>query len=127
MGLEVRRCCLLFVLLGLMSQGVDITTDSFDYSNASYWEHRYHTQPRTHEWYSCDWRSLSSSLEDLISKEHRILHLGSGNSKLPEQMWHAGFRNQVATDISRVVVEQMRKHLSQEAPNLEFRVENALQ
>eukprot|EP00929_Paragymnodinium_shiwhaense_P083208 TRINITY_DN44242_c0_g1_i1.p1 TRINITY_DN44242_c0_g1~~TRINITY_DN44242_c0_g1_i1.p1 ORF type:complete len:245 (-),score=71.29 TRINITY_DN44242_c0_g1_i1:383-1117(-) len=122
---EQWRC--VFALLLLLCRRVhSYTSDSFDYSNASYWEQRYSKQTGNFEWYALKWSVLETPLGGHLRPEQQILHLGTGNSALPEQMHAAGYRSQVATDISKTVIEQMSKLYRQLVPGLKFSVEDAL-
>merc|ERR1712232_287591 len=112
------------LLVFCASAGVDLMEDSFDYSSPAYWDKRYAKQEGTFEWYGVKWTVLSKILEPLIPTDSRLLHLGTGNSRLPEEMHNAGYTNQVAADISAIVIEQMRAKLGHLAPALEFRVED---
>jgi len=95
------------------------------YADEAYWDKRYADAPRKHEWYSLDWRILNSTLGPRISASARVLHVGIGNSDLASQMYDAGFRSQVACDISSEVVRQMRERYVALAPHLEFAAEDA--
>lgn len=116
---------LLCLLLGSHSRCVDMS-DSFDYSSPTYWDKRYAKQEGTFEWYGVKWPVLEKILQPYVQPESRLLHIGTGNSKLPEDMYHAGFHNQVAADISETVITKMTAKLGHLAPGLEFRVEDAL-
>mmetsp|Transcript_52622 Transcript_52622/g.87379 ORF Transcript_52622/g.87379 Transcript_52622/m.87379 type:complete len:257 (-) Transcript_52622:342-1112(-) len=84
------------------------------YSRANYWEQRYvdrsdgHGDCKTFEWYA-GFEILQPVLEASLKTSMRVLHVGSGNSKLPEDMWKFGFRNQVGSDISPSVVAHMTR------------------
>lgn len=101
--------------------------DDFDYSNPQYWERRYSkSRGEAFEWYGVRWPVLNVTLKTHVRKGDRILHLGTGNSPIPEEMYHDGFRRQVAVDISRTVISQMQQKLGHLAPDLEFAVADAL-
>lgn len=101
--------------------------DSFDYANPSYWDERYGKQRGgKYEWYAVTWSILNETLRPFVKRESRILHLGTGNSELPRQMHEDGYHNQLAVDISGVVIDEMRERHKQLAPGLTFGVEDAL-
>mmetsp|Transcript_90753 Transcript_90753/g.166647 ORF Transcript_90753/g.166647 Transcript_90753/m.166647 type:complete len:245 (+) Transcript_90753:114-848(+) len=108
-----------------LCSAANLLDDTFDYSNPAYWDHRYSKQDGTYDWYNIKWSALSKVLQGHVREEHRVLHLGTGNSALPEQMYKAGFHNQVATDISETVITKMQGKLGHLAPGLQFRVEDA--
>jgi len=100
--------------------------DAFDYSNPDYWDQRYKKQTGTFEWYALKWNILNETLSPHVFREHRILHLGTGNSALPQQMHDDGYHNQLAVDISATVISQMKEKYVHLAPRLEFSVEDCL-
>ena len=83
------------------------------YSEARYWEARYVERGdgddlKTFEWYA-GWRDLSLVLEAaLANKAARLMHLGNGNSRLPEEMWRAGYRCQVCNDVDSARLDSTR-------------------
>jgi len=122
-----RRWPLLLGLLATAWAYSDLLMDSFDYSNAAYWEQRYTKQAnQAFEWYGLKWPLLKPALGTLVQKGHRILHMGTGNSPVPEEMHRDGYLQQVAVDISGAVISQMASRLGHLAPSLEFQVEDAL-
>ena len=98
------------------------------YGAMTYWEKRYSERDETtFEWYGrfeLFQAPLLDVLEGLpLAKRSRILHIGSGNSKLPEDLWAKGFRNQHANDISPSVITQMSRT---ELAGLSWAVEDVL-
>ncbi|KAI3319360.1 S-adenosyl-L-methionine-dependent methyltransferase [Xylariaceae sp. AK1471] len=84
----------------------------------AYWDSRYQeTEPgqQLHEWF----RSFSD-LEEFLrpnffqaypaESNPRILHLGSGDSTVPQDLAEKGYHNQLCADFSAVVVKMMAAH-----------------
>jgi len=63
---------------------------------------------------SYDWLLTFAEVADFVEqslggdKSKLIVHLGSGNSQFPEDMWKLGYKHQIATDISEVCCKNMR-------------------
>ncbi|KAI0393020.1 S-adenosyl-L-methionine-dependent methyltransferase [Xylariaceae sp. FL0594] len=80
-----------------------------------YWDTRYNeTKPgkQLHEWFRSfadieDFLKLSLFQSHSPESNPRILHLGSGDSTVPEDLAKHGYRNQLCVDFSAVVVETM--------------------
>ncbi|TPX30579.1 hypothetical protein SmJEL517_g05883 [Synchytrium microbalum] len=89
------------------------------YGTKEYWDSRYEQEiGSTFDWFKT-FEALRPHLEELIPKFARIIHLGTGNSTLPEDMFDTGYHNQVAMDYSPVVIQSMKqRNLSR--PGLEF-------
>jgi len=87
----------------------------------AYWDARYTKEPKPTDWVLKYW-----DLRDIISnvaegrKDTRILHVGCGNSLLPEHMYDEGYRIIVNIDTSVVVINQMRARNAQARPCLEW-------
>lgn len=80
------------------------------YHDPEYWEERYSSRvdEARFEWYG-SYDTFKEPLDRLAltDKSMRILHVGNGNSKLPEELWNCGFLNQHANDISPTVIARM--------------------
>lgn len=80
--------------------------------DAAYWEELYAATPEggqeVFDWL-LNWSDLGGLLETLLARDPRrsVLHLGCGNSTLPEEMYDAGYQHQTCIDISPSVVAQM--------------------
>lgn len=82
-------------------------------SSANFWDARYANgdgkQP-THEWFK-SFDSLRPFFERHLfntrSEDSRILHLGAGDSTVPQCLAQRGYRNQLCLDFSPVVVKLM--------------------
>ena len=70
-----------------------------------------------------DWSSLKDIIEDLITKDSKILILGWGNAEFSEDMYKDGYENICNIDISPVVIEQMNKR-NTDKPNMTWEVMN---
>ena len=79
------------------------------YGSQHYWEHRYteRADEPSFEWYGSLNIFLEALSRVLTDKSLRILHVGSGNSRLPQELWEMGYHTQVANDISATVVKRM--------------------
>lgn len=73
-----------------------------------YWNKRYESDPEPFEWLQ-GFEQLNSLLEKVLDgrKDQEILHVGCGNSLLPERMYDIGYRRIVNVDNSAVCIEQM--------------------
>lgn len=89
----------------------------------AYWDARYTKDPTPIEWLA-DWRNLQEAINEATGGRQYadILHVGCGNSVLPEEMYDAGFRKITNVDISSVVVKQMMARNQQIRPGLQWRV-----
>ena len=103
------------------------STEHPPYAVADYWEKRYVERPTqdTFEWYAGLAVVEAPLLAALPDHQMRILHVGSGNSKLPEEMWAVGFRNQLCNDISPTCVSRMAKRTAT-CDGMAWAVEDAL-
>lgn len=75
-----------------------------------YWDHEYLEASEEFDWLF-GWDEIAVLVEPLLAQDFSksILHLGTGSSLVAEDMFKAGYTNQVATDISEVCVERMRR------------------
>ena len=78
-----------------------------NYGDPGYWDKRY---KKTGVDGSFDWLESYDTLKDLLAQfmtdpESRILVLGCGNAEFSEDLYDAGFKNQLNIDISSVVIE----------------------
>ncbi|CAE8610473.1 unnamed protein product [Polarella glacialis] len=101
--------------LGADAAGLSAEKDGValpDFGNKDYWDLQYSKAAdegeEVYDWL-LGWEQLRWLLEPLLAHDPRraVLHLGNGNSPLPEEMYDAGYHVQTSVDISRVVVEQM--------------------
>jgi hypothetical protein len=73
-----------------------------------------------------EYPELRTAFQQLgVEKEHRILMVGCGNSKLSEQMYEAGFPHIVSMDISEVVIAQMQAQAQAKGMQLLYQVADA--
>eukprot|EP00746_Dinoflagellata_sp_MGD_P160415 gnl/MRDRNA2_/MRDRNA2_87151_c0_seq1.p1 gnl/MRDRNA2_/MRDRNA2_87151_c0~~gnl/MRDRNA2_/MRDRNA2_87151_c0_seq1.p1 ORF type:complete len:214 (+),score=49.96 gnl/MRDRNA2_/MRDRNA2_87151_c0_seq1:86-727(+) len=78
------------------------------YGKPEYWEERYTRDPEPFDWYQ-RWAGLKDTLLEYVQTNHTILMLGSGNSRLSEEMYEEGFHNITNIDISLVVTKAMQE------------------
>ncbi|CAE7560268.1 EEF1AKNMT [Symbiodinium pilosum] len=73
-----------------------------------YWDMRYKADPEPFEWLR-SYAELRSWIQDASGNNTSasILHLGCGNSLLPEDMYDDGYHNIINVDNSEVVISQM--------------------
>ncbi|CUS10593.1 unnamed protein product [Tuber aestivum] len=75
-----------------------------------YWDTRYATDPTPFDWFR-----NPTSIHPFLTRhlppptsDPPILHLGCGNSLLPEDLHKRGYRDQISVDFSEVVIRDMR-------------------
>ena len=71
-----------------------------------------------------DWYQRYSSLKDIITtnidKDHRILNVGAGNSRLSEEMAEEGYSNITNVDLCGLVVKAMVEKYKEKADVLKY-------
>ncbi|XP_072981218.1 uncharacterized protein [Typha angustifolia] len=88
------------------------------YGEASYWDERYRRDSGPFDWYQ-KYAALAPLLDLYLSRSHRILLVGCGNSAFGEGMVSDGYQAVCNIDISSVVVEAMKKKY-QDEPKLNY-------
>ncbi|KAI1293216.1 S-adenosyl-L-methionine-dependent methyltransferase [Xylaria venustula] len=88
-------------------------------AKSEYWDTRYaetESGEQLHEWFR-SYADIEEFFKRSLFHTHsaesnpRILHLGSGDSTVPEDLAKRGYHNQLCVDFSSVVVERMtRRH-----------------
>jgi EEF1A lysine methyltransferase 4 len=89
------------------------------YGKVDYWDERYAREAEPFDWYQ-RWTGIREVFIHHVQPQHRILHIGCGNSKLAEDMHEDGYVNSVNIDISQVVIRAMQERY-REMSGLEFR------
>jgi len=84
------------------------------YGKPEYWEERYTRDPEPFDWYQ-RWAGLKDVLTEYVQSTHQILMLGSGNSRLSEEMYEEGYHNISNIDISLVVIKAMQEKYQDKA------------
>ncbi|CAE8587655.1 unnamed protein product [Polarella glacialis] len=100
--------------------------DAYD-EGVAYWDKRYLEEPKPSDWILKP-KQLSEVLAKLVPRasESKILHVGCGNSLLPEEMHDdGGCKQQVNIDTSAVVIQQMQARNSELRPQLQWLVMDA--
>ncbi|CAL5991438.1 Endothelin-converting_enzyme 2 [Hexamita inflata] len=93
------------------------------YHDAVYWEQRYEKQPEQFDWYYA-YEDLIPQLSFVLHKNHKVLCIGNGNSIFPVQLYDSfGITNIIASDISKVVTQQMNSKYNKQG--LVFEVDDA--
>jgi len=79
-----------------------------------YWNKRYNRDPKPFEWLR-GFQELKPLITEITggSYDKEILHVGCGNSLLPEKMYDAGYHNIINIDNSSVVIEHMSQRNAQ--------------
>ena len=78
-----------------------------NYSNPAYWDKRYRKAGPDD---ALDWLESFHTLKDFLlevmpSTEMSILVLGCGNAQFSEDLYDAGYKNQLNVDISAVCIQ----------------------
>jgi len=81
------------------------------YGKAEYWEDRYKRDVEPFDWYQ-RWAGLKDTFIEFVQPSHSILMLGSGNSRLSEEMYEEGYQNLTNIDVSQFIVDMMAKKYS---------------
>jgi len=86
-----------------------------------YWNRRYKEDPEPFEWLE-NYDDLRDILEEITggSRSARVLHVGCGNSALPEKMYDEGYKDIVNVDNASVVIEQMAARNAAERPGMRW-------
>ncbi|KAG2436162.1 hypothetical protein HYH02_011666 [Chlamydomonas schloesseri] len=87
------------------------------YAEREYWDQRYINQPCEFDWFY-GYTALRKVVRQFVKRSKLVLHVGCGNSNFQEGMARDGYQV-VNTDISEVVIEQMRKKHA-EVPGLRY-------
>jgi len=78
------------------------------YGKPEYWDIRYTKHTEVLEWHQLSWPGLKEAIAPLLKPDSKILNVGSGNSRLSEEMYDEGFKHITNIDISNVVVKAMQ-------------------
>lgn len=82
-----------------------------DYGTTEYWEERYRNDSNPYDWYQ-RWENMKELLKDYMTLDDKILVIGNGTSRLPEEIYDEGYRGVEAMDISTVAVEIMHERFA---------------
>eukprot|EP00826_Nyctotherus_ovalis_P024493 TRINITY_DN1893_c0_g2_i2.p1 TRINITY_DN1893_c0_g2~~TRINITY_DN1893_c0_g2_i2.p1 ORF type:complete len:321 (-),score=84.94 TRINITY_DN1893_c0_g2_i2:125-1087(-) len=78
------------------------------YGDPKYWDKRYKEQENNvFDWLE-NYAGVKPLIDELISKDSKVLVPGCGNAEFSEHMYDDGYHNIDNCDISSVVIEQMR-------------------
>ena len=80
-----------------------------NYGDPKYWDQRYKKQKDTYFDWLENYESLKPLMNNLFDRHDKILNVGCGNAQLTEDMYDDGYTSIINTDISSVVIEQMRE------------------
>jgi len=111
----------LLMMLAADSCAVSSVEDLPSYGECAYWDRRFSEEGHY------EWIAEYSELQALIAracpeKTSRILMLGSGTSRLPEQLYDDGYREVVNVDISQVAIDKMKSRNDQLRSGMESHV-----
>ena len=84
-------------------------------TNASLW--RWHRDKGLYDWFK-GWAEIEPHILPLLKPEHRILHVGCGNSEMGERLYDRGFKHVVNMDFSAQVIDDMKQRYA-DKPELE--------
>ncbi len=80
-----------------------------NYGDPKYWDERYRQQhDTTYDWLE-NYETLKPLLDNIISRDQSILNIGCGNAIVTEDMYDDGYLNIVNTDISPIVIDNMKQ------------------
>ncbi|KAH8738636.1 methylase [Cryptosporidium ryanae] len=82
-----------------------------EYGTPEYWEERYEKDPNPYDWYQ-RWDSIREIVKDYLKLDDKILVIGNGTSRIPEEIYDDGFQNVQAMDISNVAVGYMHERFA---------------
>ena len=92
------------VMTSAMESSSDASKVPSNYGVAEYWSARYDRNAAAFDWY-VEYEQLEDILLSLpVRRDGRVLHIGVGTSRLPEQMSAKGFTAQTAIDIAANVI-----------------------
>ena len=96
-----------------------------NYQNAEYWDNRYSSRPEPFDWLQT-LPALQTLLFKYINKNDNILHIGCGNSRLPETLSDEGYEKITNIDFSQKVIEQISERYQKYYPKMKFKVMDIL-
>lgn len=76
------------------------------YGKVEYWEERYARDIEPFDWYQ-RYSGLKDIITTNIDKDHKILNVGAGNSRLSEEMTEEGYNDITNVDICGSIVKAM--------------------
>jgi ubiquinone/menaquinone biosynthesis C-methylase UbiE len=79
---------------------------AYVYGKPEYWDERYSSNAEDFDWYH-RFVGLKDVLAPILKPEQQILHVGSGNSRLSDELFEEGFINSTNIDISPAVTRYM--------------------
>lgn len=88
------------------------------FGKAVYWEEKYADKRNQFEWYH-PYKMIKDVITQYIKdiKGSRVLNVGCGTSRLPEDMYNDGFRNIISIDESQDCVDEMRASFNNTMPS----------
>ncbi|CUV04993.1 unnamed protein product [Cryptosporidium hominis] len=94
-----------------------------DYGTTEYWEERYKKDSNPYDWYQ-RWENMREIIKEYLKFDDKILVVGNGTSRLPEEIYDDGYQSIEAMDISTVAVEIMHERFA--SRNIPCQVGNVL-
>merc|ERR1719389_77676 len=77
------------------------------YGRPEYWDERYAKDTEPFDWYQ-RYEGIKSTLDKYVQPTHKVLMVGSGNSRLSEELYANQVKNITNIDISEVCVNHMK-------------------
>ena len=85
------------------------------YGKQEYWEDRYQKDKETFDWYQ-KYKGVKDIITQYIQPSFKILNLGCGNSRMSEELFDDGYKEQTNVDWSTTVIKQMSDYYSEKIP-----------
>jgi EEF1A lysine methyltransferase 4 len=95
------------------------------FGKAEFWDERYMHRKEPFDWYQ-RWSGIKDVVTQYVKPGNRILNVGCGNSKLPEEMHEDGYTLITNIDISSFAIEDMHHRYAHMFADMQFMRMNAL-
>jgi len=89
------------------------------YGKSEYWDERYSRDLEPFDWYQ-RFAGVKDIVTQHIQPDSKILNVGSGNSRMSEEMYDEGYQNIVNIDISSIVTKAMQEKYKDKGPSFKY-------
>eukprot|EP00331_Platyophrya_macrostoma_P006459 CAMPEP_0176415206 /NCGR_PEP_ID=MMETSP0127-20121128/5680_1 /TAXON_ID=938130 /ORGANISM="Platyophrya macrostoma, Strain WH" /LENGTH=213 /DNA_ID=CAMNT_0017795181 /DNA_START=16 /DNA_END=657 /DNA_ORIENTATION=- len=89
------------------------------YGRYEFWESRYEKDTKSFEWYQ-DWNGCKDIISQYITKQAKILNVGCGTSKMPEDMLEEKYEYIYNIDQNQLVIDAMKERYASRGENFQF-------